>query len=66
MRIISNYHDYYDSVQKTGQDQSVIYIRKKLDYLPIELDDIKEEHKKFVLKTIRIFANSHNMAADGQ
>lgn len=28
MRIISNFHDYYDSVQVYGQDKSVIYPRK--------------------------------------
>lgn len=28
MRIISDFHDYYDSVQATGQDQSLIYFRK--------------------------------------
>lgn len=27
MRIISNFHDYYDCVQKYGQDQSFIYLR---------------------------------------
>jgi len=28
MRIISNFHDYYDVVQATGQDQTLIYNRK--------------------------------------
>lgn len=28
MRIISDFHDYYDSVQAAGQDQSLIYFRK--------------------------------------
>lgn len=28
MRIISSFRDYYDSVQATGQDQSLVYIRK--------------------------------------
>jgi hypothetical protein len=28
MRIISDFHDYYDAVQATGQDQSLIYLRK--------------------------------------
>jgi hypothetical protein len=29
MRIISDFHDYYDTVQATGQDQTLIYFRKR-------------------------------------
>lgn len=29
MRIISNFHDYYDCIQRLGQDQSVIYLRER-------------------------------------
>ena len=29
MRIISDFHDYYDSVQSAGQDQSVVYMRSR-------------------------------------
>jgi len=29
MRIISDFHDYYDAVQATGQDQTVVYLRKR-------------------------------------
>jgi hypothetical protein len=29
MRIISGFHDYYDSVQAMGQDQSLLYIRNE-------------------------------------
>jgi hypothetical protein len=29
MRIISDFHDYYDAVQATGQDQTLIYFRKR-------------------------------------
>jgi hypothetical protein len=29
MRIISDFHDYYDAVQATGQDQTLIYSRKR-------------------------------------
>lgn len=29
MRIISKFHDYYDSVQAQGQDQTVVYIREQ-------------------------------------
>jgi hypothetical protein len=32
MRIISDWHDYYDSVQQHGQDQTVIYERKQVVY----------------------------------
>lgn len=28
MRIISDFHDYYDSVQAVGQNQTLVYIRK--------------------------------------
>ncbi len=29
MRIISDFHDYYDAVQKVAQDRSVVYLRKR-------------------------------------
>ena len=29
MRILSDFHDYYDVVQKLGQDRELLYIRKK-------------------------------------
>jgi hypothetical protein len=29
MRIISDFHDYYDSAQSMGQDQSLVYLRKR-------------------------------------
>jgi hypothetical protein len=29
MRIVSDFHDYYDAVQATGQDQTVVYLRKR-------------------------------------
>lgn len=29
MRIISEFHDYYDSVQAMGQDQSLLYVRNE-------------------------------------
>lgn len=32
MRIKSNYHDYYDCAQAFGQDQELVYIRKKIDF----------------------------------
>ena len=28
MRIISDFHDYYDVAQSTGQDQDLLYVRK--------------------------------------
>ena len=31
MRILSEFHDYYDSVQKTGQDQTLLYVRRPRD-----------------------------------
>ena len=32
MRIISDFHDYYDSAQQYGQDQTIMYQRKTLQY----------------------------------
>jgi hypothetical protein len=32
MRIKSDFHDYYDCAQSYGQDQSLVYVRKKIDY----------------------------------
>lgn len=29
MRIISDFHDYYDCIQRMGQDQTVVYLRKR-------------------------------------
>ncbi len=29
MRIISEFHDYYDAIQKVAQDRSVVYLRKR-------------------------------------
>lgn len=37
MRIISKFHDYYDCIQRTGQDQSLLYLRN-----PSEI--IKEDY----------------------
>lgn len=36
MRIISDFHDYYDSAQQFGQDESIIYQRKTIHYLTRE------------------------------
>jgi hypothetical protein len=49
MRIISQFHDYYDGVQKYGQDQSVIYQRKTVAYETSKKDTpaiVKELAKK--------------------
>ena len=32
MRVISDFHDYYDSAQQFGQDQTIIYQRKTIQY----------------------------------
>jgi hypothetical protein len=32
MRIKSDFHDFYDCAQAYGQDQSLVYIRKKIDF----------------------------------
>ena len=36
MRIISNFRDYYDNIQSYGQDQSILYIRKR-EYRDIKI-----------------------------
>lgn len=33
MRIISNFRNYYDSIQKTGMDKEVVYVRETKDLL---------------------------------
>jgi len=33
MRIISKFHDYYDSVQRQGMDKDVVYVRQKKEIL---------------------------------
>jgi hypothetical protein len=32
MRIKSDFHDYYDCAQAFGQDQELVYVRKKIDF----------------------------------
>lgn len=32
MRIKSDFHDFYDGVQAFGQDQTLLYVRKRLDF----------------------------------
>ena len=32
MRIRSDFHDYYDCAQSHGQDQTLVYVRKKIDF----------------------------------
>ncbi len=39
MRIVSEFHDYYDSVQATGQDQTVVYLRTR--------KEVKLDHNRF-------------------
>jgi hypothetical protein len=49
MRIISNFHDFYDSAMAYGQDQSIIYQRKTIEYDKIDTNTpkvIKELHGK--------------------
>ncbi len=33
MRIISKFHDYYDSVQRTGMDKEIVYVRETKESL---------------------------------
>jgi hypothetical protein len=37
MRIKSDFHDYYDCIQRFGQDRSLLYVRKKVDF-PLETE----------------------------
>ncbi|MCK5616980.1 hypothetical protein KAR91_84745, partial [Candidatus Pacearchaeota archaeon] len=48
MRIISDFHDYYDCVQAQGQDQSVVWVRKKED---IELENYPFPQCQFPYRT---------------
>ena len=51
MRIISNFHDYYDSAMALGQDETVIYQRKTIEYKEIDKapEVIKLLHKQVKL-----------------
>ena len=33
MRIISDFHDYYDCIQRMGQDQTLVYLRKQKEII---------------------------------
>lgn len=48
MRIISSTHDYYDSVQKYGQDQSIIYLRERKE---VNLSVPKQNIRKYTKMT---------------
>jgi hypothetical protein len=39
MRIVSEFHDFYDTVQATGQDQTLVYLRTR--------KEVKLEHNSF-------------------
>jgi len=56
MRIISEFYDYYDCIQREGQDQSLVYLRKK----------VKDEERSFLgpllglqYKTTPVIARQH-------
>lgn len=50
MRIISNFHDYYDVVMKTGMDRNVVYIRN---------EKTVELNKKYQLDWLHSHIGSH-------
>ena len=46
MRIISKFHDYYDTAMGFGQDQSIVYVRET-KVVPVEKDsEIHKEYKE--------------------
>ena len=45
MRIKSDFHDFYDCAQAFGQDQSLLYVRKKIDF-PLRTE-LKIKHLPF-------------------
>lgn len=49
MRIVSKFHDYYDSVMAHGQDLGVVYIRKKEEITDLELLDSLETAEESVI-----------------
>ena len=57
MRIISKHHDYYDTVQAYGFDDTVIYIRKK--------EEIRDKKLSGSLKSTSMYTNEyHNLIED--
>jgi len=44
MRIISKFHDYYDSIQAYGQDRSITFLRKE------QILEVKSKEEEFFLK----------------
>jgi len=57
MKIISKFHDYYDSVQIYGQDKSQLYIRDQEELL-LDRDDI--EYLKLVnIRRIRLYNSDY-------
>jgi hypothetical protein len=53
MRIISKFHDYYDSVMSYGQDESCIYLRKTVEY------DLREKSNPQLIKDIKEIIDKH-------
>lgn len=58
MRIISSFHDYYDSVQQYGQDQSVIYLRKTIEYTRDGIKNLTDKNNKDGLSLAWDFSKS--------
>ena len=47
MRIISKWHDYYDSVMKTGMDREVVYVRDTKELLINDEYEIATRHSSY-------------------
>jgi hypothetical protein len=54
MRIISDFHDYYDGVQAFGQDKSIVYKRKTINY------EIKEAPRSSIISILHDKASVDN------
>lgn len=54
MRIISKFHDYYDSVMVHGQDESCLYLRKTVDY------DLRQKNTPALIKDIKDLIDKHS------
>jgi hypothetical protein len=65
MRIISDFHDYYDAVQASGQDQTLIYHRKR-EEVAVSVYSLPVIEWSFWLDRRKIPAQEHTIGFCGK
>lgn len=63
MRIISDFHDYYDGVMKSGMDSEVVYVREKIEILIKPTFEVGHPHER---PTERFYNRYHLLGYVGQ